>query len=130
MLARLIVTLLLALWPSVSFGQAASDGRERLRPTALDVAAGMPLCLQDPDGPSIHVSGSIAGAVLFRGEELIGQLGRWTEQERLALGGPTAFVEDDPVQPPMVLQVSDAGAIQDEAARQRLLDCLFAEIRR
>ena len=103
MRARPLLALLLILWPTTAHAQAIE------RPTAIEVAGAMVACLSEggPGGGLVTASGANSQATI----EVRGQpaffLSRRDPMPARREVGVDYWLDDDPIQPPMVITTQD-----------------------
>ena len=98
-------TLTLAVGALATWGQPAEPTPvpAPVRPTAIEVAAAMTACLAPHSTSSVVATGSVAGADVEERGEVTMLLYRKDGDSRMRALDAEFWLDDDPIQPPVVL---------------------------
>ena len=127
-LAGIAVALTLAAWSAGTHAQPAEPASAR--PAPVEVAAGMAICLAGGSTASVLATGGVAGADIEEDGEVTLLLERREGDPRLRAAGAEVWLEDDPLQPPLVLIFKQSRYDYPLEARQRAATCFSREYRR
>ena len=100
------------------------------RPTAIEVAASMTACLAPRSASAVVATGGVAGADIEEGGEVTMLLYRGDGDPRMRAIDAEFWLDDDPVQPPVVLTFKRSQYDYPPEARRRAVDCFSREYRR
>ena len=100
------------------------------RPTAIEVAAGMTACLAPRSAPAVIATGGVAGADIEGGGEVTMLLYRRDGDPRMRAVDTEFWLDDDPVQPSVVLTFKQSKYEYAAEARRSAVDCFSREYRR
>ena len=101
-----------------------------VRPTPIEVAAGMTACLAPRSTSAVVATGSVAGADIEEGGEVTMLLYRRDGDPRMRAAEAEFWLDDDPVQPPIVLTFKRSKYEHAAEARRSAVDCFSREYRR
>ena len=125
-------TLTLAVGALATWGQPAEPTPvpAPARPTAIEVAAVMTACLAPQSASSVVATGSVAGADVEERGEVTMLLYRKDGDPRMRAVDAEFWLNDDPIQPPVVLTFKQSPYDYPPELRRRAVDCFSREYRR